>query len=122
MSWAFEGGKPLYIQLASRVRGRILDGTYAVGAQIPPVRTLAVEASVNPNTMQRALVELEEEGILETRGTVGRFVTADTEHLRRAAEESARAFAADTMRQAKEKHITKEALLRLLQESEDWQQ
>ena len=77
MVWKFTGDKPVYQQIMEHIRGAILVGAYEPGARIPPVRDLAMEAKVNPNTMQRALVELEREGLLVSCGTIGRFVTDD---------------------------------------------
>ena len=75
MLWKFTGDRPVYQQIMEHIRGAILVGVYPPGGRIPPVRDLAAEAKVNPNTMQRALTELEREGLLVTCGTVGRFVT-----------------------------------------------
>ena len=68
----------MYMQIMEHIRGAILMGEYKAGGRIPPVRELAAQAQVNPNTMQRALLELEGEGLLVTDGTVGRYVTEDT--------------------------------------------
>ena len=81
MPWEFNSSAPVFLQIAEKLRADILGGKYPPGSQIPPVRTLAAEASVNPNTMQRALGELETSGLLESRGTVGRFVTSDASLL-----------------------------------------
>ena len=75
MPWEFNSKEPVFVQIVDKIRADIINGTYPPGSQIPPVRQLAAEAAVNPNTMQRALGELEHEGLLESRGTVGRFVT-----------------------------------------------
>lgn len=77
MAWNFNSREAMFLQIADRMRLEILNGVYAPDQQIPPVRQLAFEASVNPNTMQRALAQLEEEGLLYARGTVGRFVSSD---------------------------------------------
>lgn len=77
MVWKFTGDRPVYMQIMEHIRGAILVGAYPPGARIPPVRDLAAEAKVNPNTMQRAMAELEREGLLISCGTVGRFVTDD---------------------------------------------
>lgn len=77
MVWKFTGDRPVYMQIMEHIRGAILVGAYPPGARIPPVRDLAAEAKVNPNTMQRAMVELEREGLLVSCGTIGRFVTDD---------------------------------------------
>lgn len=79
MAWKFEGNSPLTVQIADRLRRDIIDGVYPMGSDFPAVRTLAYEAAVNPNTMQKALVILESEGLLITHGTTGRVVTTDAE-------------------------------------------
>ncbi len=86
MAWTFTSGTPVYLQIVSRIRADILNGTYRTDEQIPPVRQLAMEAGVNPNTMQRAFAVLEAEKLFETRGTVGRFITTDETVLREAGE------------------------------------
>ena len=77
MNWKFIGGSPVYQQIMATIRGAILTGELPPGNKIPSVRDLAAEAQVNPNTMQRALTELEREGLLVSGGTSGRSVTQD---------------------------------------------
>ena len=79
MSWQFNGTQAVFLQIADRLRRDVVNGVYGPDTQIPTVRQLAFDASVNPNTMQRALSLLEEEGLLVSRGTIGRYVTADRE-------------------------------------------
>ena len=86
MAWPFTSRAPVYLQIVSRIRADILNGVYRADEQIPPVRQLAMEAGVNPNTMQRAFAELEAEQLFVTRGTVGRFITGDEATLTRARE------------------------------------
>lgn len=77
MQWSFSPELPLYVQLKARMTEDIAAGRYAPGSQLPTVRELAVQAGVNPNTVQRALCELEQEGLVFVPGTQGRFVTQD---------------------------------------------
>lgn len=91
MTWKFTGSKPVYLQIMEHIRGAILAGEFPPGARIPPVRELAAQAQVNPNTMQRSLLELEREGLLIGCGSMGRFVTGD-----RAVLDAMRAEAVDT--------------------------
>lgn len=77
MPWELKTDRPIYAQLIEQVELRICSGVYALGSRLPSVRDLAREASVNPNTMQRALAKLEEDGLLYTSRTSGRFVTED---------------------------------------------
>ena len=77
MNWKFSGDRPVYQQIMAAMRGAILTGELEPGRKVPSVRDLAAEAQVNPNTMQRALTELEREGLLVGGGTSGRTVTTD---------------------------------------------
>ncbi len=86
MAWPFSTRAPVYLQIVSHIRADILNGVYKADEQIPSVRQLAMEAGVNPNTMQRAFAVLEAEHLFVTRGTVGRFITTDTAVLNEARE------------------------------------
>lgn len=77
MNWKLNGDSPVYQQIMTAVRGAVLKGELPLGGRVPSVRELAAEARVNPNTMQRALTELEREGLLIGGGTSGRRVTED---------------------------------------------
>lgn len=77
MRWKFTDDQPVYQQIISLLRGAVLSGEYQPGSRIPSVRELATLARVNPNTMQRALLELEREQLLVCGGTTGRYVTDD---------------------------------------------
>ena len=64
MPWNLDSDRPIYLQLMERIQHDIISGTYKPGDKLPSVRELAMEASVNPNTMQKALSELERIGTL----------------------------------------------------------
>lgn len=81
MAWHFENNLPIYTQILEQIRLGIISGVYPAGAKLPSVRELAAEASVNPNTMQRALAELEQSGLIYSQRTTGRFVTEDLEMI-----------------------------------------
>ena len=81
MKWEFKEGIPIYQQIVLKMQIGIANGTYPPGEKVPAVRDLALEAGVNPNTMQRALSELEREGLLYSQRTSGRFVTENKETL-----------------------------------------
>lgn len=81
MSWQFDSERPIYTQLVEELALRMVTGCYSPGSRLPSVRELAAEARVNPNTMQRAMAELEGRGLLHTERTSGRFVTDDLELL-----------------------------------------
>lgn len=90
MAWSFNPGIPVYIQIADRLRFSIISGEYPPGSQIPTVRGLAIEAAVNPNTIQHAYLMLENSGIIVTKGTLGRFVTDDPDIIEESRHEHAR--------------------------------
>lgn len=77
----YVAGVPIYLQIMDKMKHRIVTGTWAAGERIPSVRDLAIEFGVNPNTMQRALTELEREGMLFSERTAGRFVTNSAEAI-----------------------------------------
>ena len=81
MNWRFSGDRPVYQQIMENIRGSVLRGELPPGGKIPSVRDLAAQAQVNPNTMQRAMTELEREGMLVSGGTSGRTVTTNLEVL-----------------------------------------
>ncbi len=72
-----DDSRPIWIQLVDDFRMRIVGGTWPAGTRIPSVRDLATQAGVNPNTVQRALAELDRSGLTVTERTAGRFVAAD---------------------------------------------
>ena len=77
MKWQISNDAPVYAQLIEQIQVGIVSGVFAPGERLPSVRDLATEAGVNPNTMQRALAELEHTGLVYTQRTTGRFVAED---------------------------------------------
>ena len=77
MPWNMSSERPIYLQLVDRIKRQIAAGKYSPGDRFPSVRDLALEAAVNPNTMQRALAALEADGLLITSRTAGRTVTTE---------------------------------------------
>lgn len=77
MDWEFNSNAPIYLQIVEYLKAEIISGTYKPSEKFPTVRELAVQASVNPNTMQKALATLERDGFLITNRTTGRVVTDD---------------------------------------------
>ena len=77
----FDDSKPIWAQLVDQFRTRIASGTWQPGARIPSVRELALEYGTNPNTMQKALTEIDRLGLTTTERGSGRFVAADAEAI-----------------------------------------
>ena len=96
MPWDLSNDRPIYLQLMERIQQDIISGVYSPGDRLPSVRELALEAAVNPNTMQKALSELERSGLVYSQRTSGRFITEDETMLKQLksqlAEEHIRVF------------------------------
>lgn len=91
MTWTFRDDAPIYLQLVEQMRLKIVSGEYPPGYRLAGVRELAAEMGVNPNTVQRAMSELERMGLVYSQRTSGRNVTEDVEILRSARREIAAA-------------------------------
>ena len=89
MSWNLDSSRPIYLQIVERVSLDIVAGKYLPGDKLPSVRDLAAEAGVNPNTMQKALSELERNGMVHSLRTSGRFITEDKDMIEQMREELA---------------------------------
>lgn len=81
MSWTLDSDRPIFIQIVERISLDIISGVYKPGDKLPSVRELASIAAVNPNTMQKALSELERTGLVYSHRTSGRFITEDTQMI-----------------------------------------
>lgn len=77
MAWELDSDRPIFIQIVERIQMEIISGKYSPGDKLPSVRELAAVAAVNPNTMQKALTELERTGLVYSQRTSGRFITED---------------------------------------------
>ncbi|MBE6597467.1 MAG: GntR family transcriptional regulator [Ruminococcaceae bacterium] len=118
MAWKFSSERAVFLQIADRLRADIIGGRYPLGAQIPPVRQIASEAAVNPNTVQRAFGLLEEEGLIYTQGTVGRFVTLDAEAVERVRESAHRSAVRRLVRECRELGISQAELIKYFEEGD----
>ncbi len=78
MIFEFDNTTPIYIQLVEQIKINIISGELVSGERLPSVRDLALQTKVNPNTMQKALSELEEMGLIYTERTNGKFVTQNS--------------------------------------------
>lgn len=90
MDWQFTEDRPIWQQLTDQLALRILKGEYPPGERLPGVRELAAQAGVNPNTMQRAMAQLEADGLAVGSRTAGRTVTQDVTIIEAAAKTWAR--------------------------------
>lgn len=90
MPWKLKSDRPIYLQLIEKIQLSIISGQFKAGDKLPSVRELAAEASVNPNTMQKALVELERDKLVYSNRTSGRFITEDTKMIEKVKAELAK--------------------------------
>lgn len=122
MDWNIEAGRPVYLQLIEQLELAIVTGVLPAGSKVPPVRELAAQAGVNPNTMQRALQELETRGLMKSQRTAGRTVSAGAEQLDGLRRQRAEALADEFWKQMQALGISVEetaALLRAAAEKEN---
>ena len=117
MSWTLDNDRPIYLQLMERIQRDIIAGVYQPGDKLPSVRDLALEAAVNPNTMQKALSELERSGLIYSQRTSGRFITEDKELIHQMKKELAAAEVSAFVAHMKQLGITPEEIRQLLAET-----
>ena len=116
MEWNITAGRPVYVQLMEQLEQALAAGVYPPGSRIPPVRELAADAGVNPNTMQRALQELESRGLLQAQRTAGRIVTAENSELTSLRQKRARQLVQDCLTQLRGLGMNEEEIETLLKE------
>ena len=115
MKWSFANDLPIYTQLIDQIKVGIVTGTFPPGERLPSVRDLATEAGVNPNTMQRALAQLESEGLVYSQRTAGRFVTEDETRIGEAKRDLAQGHVARFMEAMRSLAISREETRALLE-------
>ncbi len=118
MQWKIDGSAPIYSQLVEQIKLGIVSGEWIPGQRVPAVRELAVDAGVNPNTLQRALQALERQGLLFSPRTSGRVVTEDTEMIEDAKRTLANRHITAFIRQMQALGYTRQEIVALLEESE----
>jgi GntR family transcriptional regulator len=112
IAWELDDERPIYLQLAEQICLRIISGRYA-----PSVRELAAEAAVNPNTMQRALGELESCGLVITQRTVGRTVTDDRKTINAERRKIAERYTAEFTSKMKELGLSQDEIRNYMEEA-----
>ena len=116
MPWDLDSKRSIYGQIIERIGNRIVTGLYAPGDKLPSVRDLAEEAGVNPNTMQRALSELERTGVIYSQRTSGRFVTEDENMIRQLKEDAAKEAVEAFMEKIRELGLDIQTVLTMIQQ------
>lgn len=117
MAWILNSDRPIYIQIVEIIQMQIVSGQYKPGDKLPSVRELAAQASVNPNTMQKAFSELERNGLIITQRTSGRIVTEDVEMIKGIRYELAKISIQEFFKKMKELGYEKEEIVALLEDA-----
>ena len=120
MAWILDDSRPIYLQIEDLIKTNIIAGVYQPGQKLPSVRDLAAEASVNPNTMQKALTELERSGLVYTQRTSGRFITEDVSKMTELKEQIAREQIQLFLKNMEQLGLTRDDIRRLLEK--EWKE
>jgi len=118
MKWRFNNDTPIYSQLIEHIKLGIITGEFPPGTKLPSVRDIATEAGVNPNTMQRAMAELEREGLVFSQRTSGRYVTEDHAVIAQLKRSLAMSHAESFLRAMNSLGFARDEIFALLQEAE----
>ena len=113
----FSNDKPIYLQLIDYFKAQIISGELPEGSRLDSVRDLAVKAQVNPNTMQKALSELERMGLVRTERTSGRFITDDKEKIKAMKEELAKSEIEIFLEKMKSLGFDKSEVIKIINEA-----
>ena len=116
MNYIFDNERPIYIQLVEMIRIDIVSGKFKKGQKLPSVRELALMMKVNPNTMQKALVELEDEKLIYTERTNGKYVTKDEKLIEKIKKQLAQEKVNNYLNSMKNIGISYESAVKYLQE------
>ena len=117
MPWNLDSDRPIFIQIIEKIQMDIISGLYKPGDKLPSVRELAQEASVNPNTMQKALSELERTGLVYAQRTSGRFITEDTAMINNLKSELAQELVTQFLENMQKLGIPQEEALSIISET-----
>ena len=116
MSWNLNSERPIYAQIIERTTLDIISGIYLPGAKLPSVRDLAQDAGVNPNTMQKALSELERTGLVLSQRTSGRFITEDLTMIEKTKQNLASLQIREFLEKMEHLGFTKETIIQLIEQ------
>lgn len=117
MPWNLDDIRPIYLQLMERIQHDIISGVYQPGDKLPSVRDLALDAAVNPNTMQKALSELERGGLVYSHRTSGRFITDDSTLLKKIKTDLAQEYISTFLSQMRRLGVNDSETLEMIKET-----
>ena len=117
MPWNLDDSRPIYLQLMERIQHDIISGVYQPGDKLPSVRDLALDAAVNPNTMHKALSELERSGLVYSHRTSGRFITDDSTLLKKIKTDLAQEYISTFLSQMRRLGVNDSETLEMIKET-----
>ncbi len=117
VKWDINTERPVYIQLIEQIQASIVSGYFKPSDKLPSVRDLAAEASVNPNTMQKALSELERSGLIFSNRTSGRYITSDLDMIKKLKSQSAKSTIIEFLDKMKQLGFEQEEVLSIVTET-----
>lgn len=118
MPWEFNSKLPIFKQIVDTITFRIIKGYFKSGDKLDTVRDLAVEAGVNPNTMQRALAEIETTGLVETKRGDGRYITENTEIIAKFKQEYIEKNTADFIKKMNSFGLNKSEIIEIIKKTD----
>lgn len=118
MESEFINNAPIYVQIANEIKKEILAGKLTAGERIPSVRDLSLSFTANPNTVQKALSSLEDEGLITTERTNGKFVTTDGKRIEEAKKATLKSSVSEFLLSMKKVGITKAELIKMIENCE----
>ena len=119
MAWNLNSERPIYSQIMERITFDIISGIYPPGSQLPSVRALAQDAGINPNTMQKAMAELERTGLIYSQRTSGRFITEDLGMIDKTKKDLASEEIREFLKKMERIGFTRETTLELIENLKD---
>ncbi len=115
MAYNFDANLPIYVQISNDVKRKIVKGEYQIGDKVESVRDLALSYGANPNTVQRALSDLEREGFVRSERTTGRFICDDSNLIESCKNELAIDFAKQYLNDIDSIGVSKQKGIELLE-------
>lgn len=117
MKWEIDSGLAIYPQIVDGFIKGLVKGELVAGQRLPSIRELASEAAINPNTMQRAMAELERREIVVNQRTTGKFVTENTQILEQVKKEFANRQVSDFLKTMKEMGFSSEDIISIVKDN-----
>lgn len=119
MNFEFDKNTPIYLQIEEQIKINIITNKYKPGDKLPSVREFALILKINPNTINRALLELEEQGFIKTYRTSGKYITEEKEIIELEKQKYKKLLLNDFLKQVKKINMTKQEIIDLINRNEE---